>query len=183
MFSKNNIPKNVHQTGSRKSSLQDREHKVPFPPSKKPRPAENCMPRQAGVEDDIWGDELDANSVEECFLLASQALSQVCITNEVWQLPSFSPQFNDSIAACEFFLLFFLHLFLSLQAKEWGFYRGYFSWCCMQKLPHFDHTYFCFFVVSFFFLTLIFVCVKSKGKDKAPCCESVWRTGVKSACI
>jgi len=108
MFSKNNIPKNVHQTGSRKSSLQDREHKVPFPPSKKPRPAENCMPRQAGVEDDIWGDELDANSVEECFLLASQALSQVCTTNQVWQLPSFSPQFNDSIAACEFFLLIFL---------------------------------------------------------------------------
>jgi len=111
MFSKNNIPKNVHQTGSRKSSFQDREHKVPFPPSKKPRPAENCMPQQDGVEDDIWGDELDANSVEECFLLASQALSQVCTTNEVWQLPRFVPQFNDSIAACEFFLLIFLLLF------------------------------------------------------------------------
>jgi len=89
MFSKNNIPKNVHQTGSRKSSLQDREHEVPFPPSKRPRPAENCMSRQAGVEDDVWGDELDANSVEECFLLASQAMSQVCTTNELWQLPSF----------------------------------------------------------------------------------------------
>jgi len=109
MFSKNNIPKNVHQIGSRKSSLQDREHKVPFPPSKKPRPAENCMSRQAGVEDDIWGDELDANSVEECFLLATQAMSQVCITNKVWQLPSFSPQFNDSIAA---FLS--THIFMSL---------------------------------------------------------------------
>lgn len=91
MFSNNNIPKNVHHTGSRKSSLQEREHKVPFPPSKKPRPAENCTSRQAGVEDDVWGDDLDASSVDECYLLASQALSQVCTTN--------------SISACEFFLL------------------------------------------------------------------------------
>jgi hypothetical protein len=52
----------------------------------------------------------------------------------------------------------------------------------MQKLPHFDHIYFCVFIVSLF-LPLIFVCVKSKGKGKGPCRESVWRTGVKSTCI
>jgi hypothetical protein len=141
MFSNNSISKNVHQTGSRKSSLQVREHEVSYPPSKKPRLAENYMSRQAGVEDDVWGDDLDANSVEECFLLASQALSQVCMINEVWQLPSSSSQFNDSVSACEFFILMyvsFLHLFLILQAEGVGvgggvFYPEYISWCCMQK--------------------------------------------------
>lgn len=44
------------------------------------------------------------------------------------------------------------------------------------------HIYFCVFIVSLF-LPLIFVHVKSKGKGKAPCRESAWRTGVKSTCI
>lgn len=30
------------------------------------------------TEEDLWGDDLDESEVNECFLVASQALSQVC---------------------------------------------------------------------------------------------------------
>jgi hypothetical protein len=79
MFSNNNTSKNVRQIGSCKSSLQDRGFEGSYPPSKKPRVDDNCALRQARSEDDeVWGEDLDANTVEECFILASQALSQVC---------------------------------------------------------------------------------------------------------
>lgn len=65
--------------------------------------------------------------------------------------------------------LLFLRLFLPLQSEGLGFYVDYFYWCCVQSLPRFDHIYFCIFLV----LPLIFVCVKSKGKGKAPCRESM----------
>jgi hypothetical protein len=162
MFSNNNISKNVHQTGSRKSSLQVREHEVSFPPSKKPRPAEKYTSRQTGVEDDIWGDDLDANSVEECFLLASQALSQVCMTNEMWQLPSSLPQFIDSISACEFFLLSCL-LFLTVQAEGVGVLcRLFFLVLCAEILTLQPYIFLCFVYKPFSFTFYICTCKRER---------------------
>lgn len=163
MFSNNNISKNVHHTGSRKSSWQHREYKVSFPPSKKLRPADNCTSQQAGVEDDIWGDDLDANSVEECFLLASQALSQVCTTNEAWQLPTSSQQFNYSISACEFFLLtyvsLFLHVFLTLQAKGVTVLcRLFFLVLCTEIVMPQSCLFLCFMYKPFSFTCYICTC-------------------------
>lgn len=77
MFRKNDI----YKIGSHKGSLQDRGREGSFPPSKKARLGDNYTAQQARVEDDVWGEDLDANTVEECFILASQALSQVCTTN------------------------------------------------------------------------------------------------------
>ncbi|XP_021934432.1 uncharacterized protein LOC110836976 isoform X1 [Zootermopsis nevadensis] len=75
MFRKNDI----YKIGSHKGSLQDRGREGSFPPSKKARLGDNYTAQQARVEDDVWGEDLDANTVEECFILASQALSQTCI--------------------------------------------------------------------------------------------------------
>ncbi|XP_023709540.1 uncharacterized protein LOC111865601 isoform X2 [Cryptotermes secundus] len=78
MFSNNKVSKNIHQIGSHRSSLRDRYRECSFPPSKKPRLDDGSTSRQARVDDDVWGEDLDANTVEECFILASQALSQAC---------------------------------------------------------------------------------------------------------
>jgi hypothetical protein len=96
MFSKNKVSKNVHQIGSHKSSLRGRDCEGSFPPSKKPRLDDGCTSRQARVDDDVWGEDLDANTVEECFILASQALSQVRTPNEVKQLGDSWPTFDGS---------------------------------------------------------------------------------------
>jgi hypothetical protein len=87
---------NIYKIGSRKSSLQDRGHEDSFPPSKKSRVGDNCTSRQPRVEDDVWGEDLDANTVEECFILASQALSQVRIINGVMQLGGPWPKCGSS---------------------------------------------------------------------------------------
>jgi hypothetical protein len=92
MFRNNNISK----FGSHKSSLQNRGHEDSFPPSKKPRVGDSYTSRQARVEDDIWGEDLDSNTVEECFILASQALSQVCTINDVVQLVGSWPRYGSS---------------------------------------------------------------------------------------
>jgi hypothetical protein len=76
--------------------------------------------RQARVDDDVWGEDLDANTVEECFILASQALSQVRTPDEVkqlgdsWSRSSDSPQLEFlmlySLTQClQFFFVFALH--------------------------------------------------------------------------
>jgi hypothetical protein len=85
MFSKRKVSKNVHQIGAHEGSSRGRGHEDSFPPSKKPRLADSCTPRQARVDDAVWGEDLDANTVEECFILASQALSQVRTSDEVNQ--------------------------------------------------------------------------------------------------
>jgi hypothetical protein len=86
MFSNSKVSKSIHQIGSRESSLRDRDCEGSFPRSKKPRLDDGSTSRQARVDDDVWGEDLDANTVEECFILASQALSQVCTPDEVKQL-------------------------------------------------------------------------------------------------
>jgi hypothetical protein len=73
MFSKSNVSENVRQIAAH----EGRGHEDSFPPSKKPRLADSRTTRQARVDDAVWGEDLDANTVEECFILASQALSQV----------------------------------------------------------------------------------------------------------
>jgi hypothetical protein len=148
--------------------LQEREHKVPFPPSKKPRPAENFTSQQAGVEDDVWGDDLDASSVDECYLLASQALSQVCTTNEVCNRKVFHHSLMTPFQRVNSFYSYvsLFYTYLTLQAEGVGLYADYFSWCCMQKLPHFDHIYFCVYVISLSY-PVIFVHVNSRGKGTA----------------
>jgi hypothetical protein len=96
MFSNNKVSKNIHQIGSHKSSLRDRGREDSFPPSKKLRLDDGSTLRQARVDDDVWGEDLDANTVEECFILASQALSQVRTPDEVKQLGDSWPRSSDS---------------------------------------------------------------------------------------
>jgi hypothetical protein len=85
MFSKSKASKNVREIGSHGGSLQGRGHQDSFPPPKKPRLADSYTTRQARVDDAVWGEDLDANTVEECFILATQALSQVRTPGEVNQ--------------------------------------------------------------------------------------------------
>lgn len=67
-----------------------------FLPSKKPRLDDGLTSRQARVDDDVWGEDLDADTVEECFILASQALSQVHTPDEVKQLGDSWPRSSGS---------------------------------------------------------------------------------------
>jgi hypothetical protein len=134
MFSNSKVPKTLHQIGSRKGSLQGRGHDDAYPPSKKPRLGEGCTSRQARVDDAVWGEELDANTVEECFILASQALSQVG-TADVQEVKRFVAkiQWFSSITLHEF-----LMLYLPVQCLQLSPLSPVFTLCNWIN-EHYDH--------------------------------------------
>ncbi|XP_069678675.1 uncharacterized protein [Periplaneta americana] len=72
--------KRFNQNVSRKSTSQERGHEGGGPPVKKPK-KETTVNSTVHVEDDVWGEDLDENTLEECFFLASQVLSQTSATH------------------------------------------------------------------------------------------------------